>query len=537
MPQIDFTLVFAILTWFTYALVAIYVVVAVGLSMLAARLGMRGGWMAWVPILNLFLLCRMARSSAAWILPALIPIVGLAVLAYLGARVARRMGMSAGVGVMWGVPFLGALVPIPMALGSRALPDGATDGVPSRKPLVAGIVSLAVVTILVSMGTGAFYAAGRMTRATAHTAKAVAAALPANTASTLTEFPLDPDPVDPVKPTNLITQTFAKPARGRDAVQQQVKVQARQLPPWIEPASLPAAAESVAAADYVSINAGNAAPVSVVTMVMRGEESPAIVPPSRAMLTKSAPGASATGIEVKNAEGETYRGYRVSGGDSTYVAVNKVGTNVNIVISATEAAGAAAVDRLARNLGVGDGLLEEGDYAGIFGELPSAPGGEAWREVGTYTEGDIEQMVRMVEQEAGNMSEEDRAEAAPFLPLISQIRTLAPKRVGFGYSIDEGGTTGYAAAVASYSNSRSTWIVFKAAEMVKALVPLPEQIAIRPVTVGSASGYFVSIRDGGEEGFGYVLRHGSSIVGLAGAGEMSEDALRRWVESHLARAR
>lgn len=535
MPQIDFTLVFAVLRWFLYGTLAVYIVVAVGLSMLAARLGMRGGWMAWVPILNLFLLCRMARSSPVWILPALIPVVGLAVLAYLGARIARRMGMSAAIGALWGVPFAGALLPIPMALGSHALPHGATDGVPTKKPLVAGAVSLAVVTMLVAMGAGAYWIAGRMTRTAAPTAKAVAASLPTNMASTLTEFPLDPDPVNPVKPTKLITQTFERPSRTAAVAPQEVKVQARQLPPWMPPASLPAAAESVAAADYVAINAATTAPeVSVVTMVMRDNQSPAPVPPSAAELATSAPGARATGIEVKNAEGETYRGYRVSGEDSTYVAVNKVGTNVNVFISATGAEGAATVDRLARNLGAGEGLLEEGDYAGIFGELPSAPGGETWREVGTYTAGDIEQMVRMVEQETANMSEADRAEAAPFLPLVDQIRTLAPEHVGFGYSFDQDGMRGYAAAVASYTSSRSTWIVFTVAEWLKALVPLPEDVEIRPVTVGSATGYFVSARG---VGLGYVLRHGSRIIGLAGDVTISEDALRRWAESHLARAR
>lgn len=535
MPQIDFTLVLAVLKWFAYGALAVYIAVAIGLSMLAARLGMRGGWMAWVPILNLYLLCRMARSSVMWIGPALIPIVGLAVLAYLGTRVARRMGMSAAVGALWGVPFAGALVPIPMALGSHSLPDGAADGVPSRTPLAAGVLSLSVVTILVMVGTGVFWAAGRMTRSDALTAKVVAASLPANTASTLTEFPLDPDTANPVKPTNLITQTFAKPSRDPAVGPQEVKVQARQLPPWLPPASLPAVAESVAAADYVPVSAVTSAPpVSVVTMVMREDQAPAPVPPSAATLATSVPGARATGIEVKNAEGDTYRGYRVSGDDSTYVAVNKVGTHVNVIISGTGAESAATVDRLVRNLGTGDGMLDEGDYAGIFGELPAAPGGAAWREVGTYTAGDIEQMVRMVEQEAATMSEAERAEMAAFIPLINQVRTLAPQHVGYGYSIDDQGMRGFAAGVASYTNSRSTWLVFTAAEMLKALVPLPEEVVIRPVTVGSASGYLVSIRDGG---FGYVLRHGRSIIGLAGDEGMSEDALRRWAEAHLMRAR
>lgn len=532
MPQINIALVLDVLKWCAYATLALYIVVALGLSMLAARLGMRGGWMAWVPILNLFLLCRMARSSAAWIVPALIPIVGLAVLALLGARVARRLGMSAAIGALWGVPFAGALVPIPMALGRGSLPEGAADGAPSRSPLAAGAISLAVVTILATAGVGAFWATGRMTRAAAPTAKAVAATLPKNTASTLTEFPLDPDPTNPVKPTKLITQTFPRASRNAGVGAPEVKIQASQLPPWMAPASLPAAAESVAAAEYVSANASTAAPVSVVTMVMR-DDAPALAPPSSAALAKTAPGSRATGIEVKSPEGETYRGYRVSGGESTYVAVSKAGTNVSIIMSATDPAGAVAVDRLARNLGVGEGLLDNSEYAGIFGELPSGPDGEEWREVGTLTGDDIETLVRMTEQEAANMSEEDKAEAAAFLPLISQIRTLAPQRVGFAYSIDAGATSGHAAGVASYASSRSTWLVFTAAEMAMKLVPIPEEVVIRPVTVGGASGYFVSIREGG---FGYLLRHGSAIVGFAGTPAMGEDGLRRWAESHLARA-
>lgn len=532
MPQIDFALIFTILRWFAYGAIAVYIAVAIGLTMLAARLGMRGGWMAWVPVANLYLLCRMARSSPALIFPALMPVAGLAVIAYLGARVARRMGMSAAIGVLWGVPYAGALVPIPMALGSGALPDGATDGAASRRPLVAGAISLLVATVLASTGTGAFWAAGRMTRAAAPTAKAVAASLPANTASTLTEFPLDPDPVNPVKPTNLITQTFARPAKGAKATPVQVRIQPRQLPPWIPPASLPEAAESAAAADYVSANSET--PVSVVTLVMRDDRQPSFAAPTQAVLAKAEPGAHAVGIDVKNAEGETYRGYRVSGGESTYYALNKTGTNVNVIISATGVSGAATAERLSRNLGAGDGLLGDGDYAGIFGALPSMPGGEGWQDGGTFTESDIEQVVRMVETEAANMSEEDRAEASAFLPLISQIRTLAPRRVGYGYSLDESGTSGYGAGVASYASSRSTWIVFKAAEMAMTLVPIPEEVVIRPATIGSASGYFVHIREGGKA---YVLRDGNSIVGLAAGDNVSEEGLRRWAETYLARAR
>lgn len=493
--------------------------------------------MAWVPILNLYLLCRMARSSAAWILPALIPILGLAALSYLGARVARRVGRPAIVGVMFGVPFVGALLPIPLALGSDALPDGAADTTPTKRPIVAGAMSVAVVTGLAVLAAAGFWVTGRLTQAPAPTGKMVAASLPAHTASTLTEFPIDTATTNPVKPTNVITQSFAKPLPGARAAEQ-VKIAAKQLPPWIPPASLPAAAESVAAADYVSTDV-SAQPVSVVTLMMRPEEggshasSGFLAPPSSAALAQAEPGARATGIEVKNGEGDVYRGYRVSGGESTHYAVNKVGTDIVIVISASDAAGAATADRLARNLGVGDGLLDDSDYAGAFGELPPAIDGAAWQDIQTFTQADIEKMVRTVEQETARMSAEDRnGEMAPFLPLIKQIRTVAPNRVGIGTHVI--GEQGYAAAIASYANSRSAWLAFSVLEMAKTIVPIPADagIVIRPVTIGRASGYFVSQ---GDAGVGYVLRNGSTIVGLAAGKGMNEAALTRWAESYLAK--
>lgn len=533
MPQIDLTLIFAVLKWLAYASIAMYLVVAIGLSMLAARLGIRGGWMAWVPILNLFLLCRMARSSPAWILPALIPVIGLAVLSYLGARVARRLGMSAAVGVMFGVPFVGALLPIPMALGTAPLPEGNSGGVASRRPLVAGALSLAVVTVLVTLGAVGFWIAGRMTRTAAPSAKTVAASLPAHTASTITEFPLDTATTNPVRPTNVITQSFAKPAPGARAAAQEVKIAAKQLPPWIPPASLPAAAENVAAADYVSDDSA-AKPVSVVTLMMRDEQQQSfLAPPSVAALAQAEPGAHATGIEVKNADGDAYRGYRVSGGEATHYAVNKTGTNIVIIISASDAAGAASADRLARNLGVGDGLLGDEDYAGTFGELPPSPDGAAWGDIQTFTEADIEKMVRMVEQETANMSQEDKSgEMAAFLPLINQARAIAPKRVGFGYRVLANQDDGFAAGIASYSNSRSAWLAFSVLEMAKSLVPLPAEITIRSVSIGPASGYFISATGAMR---GYVLRNGNSIVGLAAGKGMDEAALRRWTEGYLSK--
>ena len=78
---------------------------------------------------------------------------------YLAVHLSEDLGMSAAVGVLFGVPFVGALVPIPMALGRGPIP-GDTGTAPARQPLMAGAGSLAVVIGLTRLGALGFWIAG-----------------------------------------------------------------------------------------------------------------------------------------------------------------------------------------------------------------------------------------------------------------------------------------------------------------------------------------------------------------------------------------
>ncbi|MFO0933557.1 MAG: DUF5684 domain-containing protein [Planctomycetota bacterium] len=57
------------------------------------------GWAAWVPVYNIYVVCRIAGRPARWMLLLLVPIVNAVIALTLGIDVARRFGKNAGFGI------------------------------------------------------------------------------------------------------------------------------------------------------------------------------------------------------------------------------------------------------------------------------------------------------------------------------------------------------------------------------------------------------------------------------------------------------
>lgn len=57
------------------------------------------GWAAWVPVYNVYVVCRIAGRPSRWLLLLLIPVVNAVIALTLGVDVARRFGKSAGFGI------------------------------------------------------------------------------------------------------------------------------------------------------------------------------------------------------------------------------------------------------------------------------------------------------------------------------------------------------------------------------------------------------------------------------------------------------
>ena len=60
--------------------IAFYILYAYSLFTLAKKLGEQYTWMAWVPILNVVLMIRMAKMSLWWILGLIVPFLNIYVM-------------------------------------------------------------------------------------------------------------------------------------------------------------------------------------------------------------------------------------------------------------------------------------------------------------------------------------------------------------------------------------------------------------------------------------------------------------------------
>lgn len=100
----------------------LYVYFSITLMVLAKKTGTPNGWMAWVPLINLFLMCDVARKSYGWIFLALIPCLNIIAAVALWSGIAEARGKSAAWGILILVPGLNLLVPAILCLGPTTQP-------------------------------------------------------------------------------------------------------------------------------------------------------------------------------------------------------------------------------------------------------------------------------------------------------------------------------------------------------------------------------------------------------------------------------
>ena len=90
---------------------AMYAYYSYSLQRIASRTYTENAWMAWIPILNMVLLCRVARQSLWFIIGLLIPYVNILVLIYLWAEIAGILGKTKWLGLLTIVPVANLALP------------------------------------------------------------------------------------------------------------------------------------------------------------------------------------------------------------------------------------------------------------------------------------------------------------------------------------------------------------------------------------------------------------------------------------------
>ena len=90
--------------------VAIYIYVAYSIMVIANRTNTENSWFAWVPILNLYLLCKIADKPGWWLILFLILLVNIVISIIVWMRIAEKMGKPSWLGILWVIPPLGLIV-------------------------------------------------------------------------------------------------------------------------------------------------------------------------------------------------------------------------------------------------------------------------------------------------------------------------------------------------------------------------------------------------------------------------------------------
>ena len=88
-----------------------YIYLAICLQVLAKKTGTGNGWMAWVPIADIFLLINIAQKPLWWFLLLLIPIVNIVIGIVLWMAIAERRGKENWFGILIIIPVVGIFIP------------------------------------------------------------------------------------------------------------------------------------------------------------------------------------------------------------------------------------------------------------------------------------------------------------------------------------------------------------------------------------------------------------------------------------------
>jgi Family of unknown function (DUF5684) len=98
--------------FFIFGVVAVcYVYVALALQTIAQKTNTENGWLAWIPIANIYLMIMIGRKPVWWIILFLIPIVNIVMYVIIWMAIAEARGKPNWWGILIIVPVANLIVP------------------------------------------------------------------------------------------------------------------------------------------------------------------------------------------------------------------------------------------------------------------------------------------------------------------------------------------------------------------------------------------------------------------------------------------
>lgn len=406
----------------------LYLYFSITLMIIARKSNTANAGLAWIPFVNLFLMCQIARRPGWWVLLLLIPIVNLYVAALLWMSIAEMRGKPVWTGALMLAPVLNLLILAYLAGGQktapgmssepkvcptcgamaaatdpfcgtcgRAVPPAAMVRMPMGKMALAG--AALVVLVMGTVGGAGWLAFGT---AMAYTPpKRQPPEMPQRMAGTLKEFPVDTASNSPVRPGSVITQNFQQ--SGTKSAAQQLPP--KWLPPGLDREGLRSRANAITSVSYRP--QPQAALSASSTNNSRGKEtasaadqiyvhvldSPADKPGQGEAVASSviqATRGEGGGVRIDSPDGDVYTGWRIRTPQIVVFVLDKQGANILIIIYAPTPAMQSVAERLAANVGNGEGLNDYTEVQNSLWTLPQMPQDDlVLQEMNTLTRDDL----------------------------------------------------------------------------------------------------------------------------------------------------
>src|SRR5258706_268239 len=297
----------------------------------------------------------------------------------------------------------------PVVAGLRQPPPALSCSQPrkrGRSKLMMGCLVI-IGLVVVAAGAGGIY----IWRRTSYTPPVrKAPAIPERAAGTMTEFPVDNDKSAPAKPTSVQTEalsgTTAKAAGSSPT----------KLPPGIDRSKLAKGATTMTSSTYKAkpkastptapADSGKTDIYICVLTAMPGQTD---FGDGLATSILQATSGTRTGVKLQSAKGAVYTGSKIRSPQANVYVLTKQGGDIVILIYGTDQSTQDAVDRLAQNVGNGDGLIDYPEIKESLWTLPATtPSNLTLQEIYTLTGTQIENSIGS----GGDLPSEMR----PFIP-------------------------------------------------------------------------------------------------------------------------
>jgi hypothetical protein len=234
--------------------------------------------------------------------------------------------------------------------------------------------------------------------------------IPQRAAGTMTEFPVDNDKNAPAKPSSVQTETLS----GTTA--KSGSSSSTKLPPGIDRSKLSQGATTMTSSTYKpqpkTAQPGSSSGSSqseIYICVLTAMPNQPDFGDGLATSVMQATSGTKTGVQVQSPKGATYIGSKILSPQANVYVLNKQGGDIVILIYGTDPSTKEAVDRLAQNVGNGEGLTDYPEIKESLWTLPATtPSDLTLQEISTISGAQIENSIGS----GGDLPSEMR----PFIP-------------------------------------------------------------------------------------------------------------------------